>query len=107
MKPEHILIGAAVVGGIVLLTRGKIGEAVGTSAGTAVGGAIGGAAVGLTTEVYKSLPIVGTNLSGTIIKTEQGIIDTLFVNNTRSPVNWAIRGAGWIKRLGNDDKWLS
>jgi hypothetical protein len=90
MKTEHILIGAAVVGGIILLTKGKVGNYVGQSAGSVTGGSVAGFT--------------------------EGFIESTLVD----PYNWAYNYPGyipiidegakagaWLKGLGDPNKWWS
>ena len=90
MKTEHILIGVAVVGGIILLTKGKAGNYVGQSVGSAFGGSAAGFVEGSVGSILVDPYNWAYNYPGYIPIIDEGA-----------------KAGAWLKGLGNPNRWFS
>lgn len=104
MKTETMLIGAAIVGGILLLTKGKAGNYVGQSIGNAAGGIIAGSTEG----VIESILIDPYNWagSGAWVKNDAGSYSFEPTIKYIPIIDELAQGAVSFKNLGDPNRWL-
>ena len=100
MKTETMLIVGAVGIGLYVLSRPNIVSGAARQIGTEIGASASNVTIGAASSFI-------TTGAKTLVKTEDNLMHTLFIDNKWSPVNWAIQGGKVVKSIGNDDKWFS